>query len=86
MFYTIKLICENCKSVKTTGAHIFQANILKLITGFIAQLVEPRHINPEVSGSSPALVNFSLFIQIYLKMYPVSFPCGLLHDIYIEEI
>ena len=23
---------------------------------------------------------FSLFIQIYLKMYPVSFPCGLLHD------
>ena len=34
------------------------------------------------SGSSPALVNVSLFIQIYLKMYfPVSFPCGLLHDI-----
>ena len=28
----------------------------------IAQLVEPRHINPEVAGSSPALVNFSLFI------------------------
>ena len=39
-------------------------------------------LNPEVAGSSPALVNFSLFIQIYLKMYPVSFPCGLLHDIY----
>ena len=34
-----------------------------------AQLVEPRHVNPEVAGSSPALVNFSLFIQIYLKMY-----------------
>ena len=30
----------------------------------------------------PALVNFYLFIQICLKMYPVSFPCGLLHDIY----
>ena len=29
----------------------------------------------------PPLVIFSLFIQIYLKMYPVSFPCGLLHDI-----
>ena len=34
----------------------------------MAQLVEPRHVNPEVAGSSPALVNFSLFIQIYLKI------------------
>ena len=36
---------------------------------------------PACQSGSPALVNFSLFIQIYLKMYPVSFPCGLLHDI-----
>ena len=36
--------------------------------------------SPIKTSSSPALVNFSLFIQIYLKMYPVSFPCGLLHD------
>ena len=43
---------------------------------------EPRHVNPEVAGSSPALVNLSLFNQIYLKMYPVSFPCGLLHETY----
>ena len=28
-----------------------------------------------------ALVNFSLFIQNLSKMYPVSFPCGLWHDI-----
>ena len=40
----------------------------------IAQLVEPRHVNPEVAGSSPALVNFSLFIQIYLKSVPSQFP------------
>ena len=37
-------------------------------------LVEPRHVNPEVAGSSPALVNFSLFIQIYLKSVPSQFP------------
>ena len=49
--------------------------------GYIAQLVEPRRVNPEVAGSNPVLVNFSLFIQIYLKMYPASFPCGLLHNI-----
>ena len=36
--------------------------------------VEPRHVNPEVAGSSPALVNFSLFIQIYLKSAPSQFP------------
>ena len=29
----------------------------------LAQLVERRHVNPEVSGTNPALVNFSLFIQ-----------------------
>ena len=27
-----------------------------------------------------ALVNFSLFVKHFSKMYPVSFPCGLLHD------
>ena len=49
--------------------------------GSLAQLVEPWHVNPEVAGSSSALVNFSFFIQIYLKnVFPVSFPCGLLHD------
>ena len=26
--------------------------------------VEPRHVNPEVAGLNPALVNLSLFIQI----------------------
>ena len=40
----------------------------------LAQLVEPRHVNPEVAGSSPALVNFSLFVQIYLKSVPSQFP------------
>ena len=35
--------------------------------GLTAQLVERRHVNPEVAGLSPALVNLSLFIQIYLK-------------------
>ena len=38
-------------------------------------------INPEVAGSNPTLVNFSLFIQNLSKLYPVSFPCGSLHDI-----
>ena len=28
----------------------------------VAQLVERRHVNPEVVGSNPALVNLSLFI------------------------
>ena len=32
------------------------------------------HVNPEVAGSSPALVNYSLFIQIYLKSVPSQFP------------
>ena len=32
------------------------------------------------------LLTSSLFIQIYLKMYPVSFPCGLLHDIYRKQV
>ena len=36
------------------------------MSGEIAQLVEPRHVNPEVAGSSPALVNFSLFIQNFI--------------------
>ena len=31
-------------------------------------------VNPEVAGSSPALVKFSLFIQIYLKSVPSQFP------------
>ena len=30
-------------------------------------LVEPWHVNPEVAGSNPALVNFSLFIQNFSK-------------------
>ena len=34
-----------------------------------AQLVEPQHVNPEVAGSSPALVNLSLFIQIHHEVY-----------------
>ena len=33
--------------------------------------------SPEVAGSNPALVSFSLFIN---NLYPVSFPCGSLHD------
>ena len=37
---------------------------------------ERRHLNPEVTGSNPALVNF-VFIQ---NIYPVSFPYGLLHE------
>ena len=47
----------------------------------MAQLVERLHVNPEVAGSNPGIVNCSLFIQNVSKMYPVSFPCGLLHDI-----
>ena len=46
----------------------------------VSSCIEPRHVNLEVAGSSPALVKFSLFIQIYLKMYSVRFPCCLLHD------
>ena len=45
---------------------------------------EPRHVNPDAAGSSPALERFSLFNQIYLKMYPISFPCGLLHGTYYK--
>ena len=44
------------------------------IQGQTAQLVEPRHVNPEVAGSSPALVNLYLFILIYLKSVPSQFP------------
>ena len=35
--------------------------------------VQQWHVDPEVAGSSPALVNFSLFIQIYLKSVPSQF-------------
>ena len=41
--------------------------------------IECQCVNPEVAGSNPALVNVS-------KMYPVSFPCGLLHDIYRKKL
>ena len=37
--------------------------------GKIAQLVDPRHVNPEVSGSSPALVNFSQFPLVIKNNY-----------------
>ena len=37
------------------------------------------------AGSNPALVNVSLFIPNLSKMYPVSFPCGLLHGFYIFD-
>ena len=33
------------------------------IKGLLAQLVERRHVNPEVAGSNPALVNLPLFIK-----------------------
>ena len=48
-------------------------------------MVERQHISPEVVGSNPALVNFSLSIQTLSikKMYSVSFPCGLLQESYI---
>ena len=49
-----------------------------VITSFlhVKHVVEHRHVNPEVAGSSPALVNFSLFIQKLSKMHPVTFPRG----------
>ncbi len=37
-----------------------------------------QHVNPEVTGSSPTLVNFPLFNPKVFQMYPISFPCGLL--------
>ena len=55
-------------------------------TQWHAQLVECRHVIPEVAGSSPALVYFSLFIQNLSKKYPVSFHCSLLHDIYKKQL
>ena len=33
----------------------------------------PAH--PEVTGSNPALVNFSLLVKNFQKMYPISFFC-----------
>ena len=33
------------------------------VEGELAQLVERRHVNPEVAGLNPALVNLSLFIR-----------------------
>ena len=35
---------------------------------------ERRHVNPEVAGSNPALVNFSLFIQHLSDNGPIQFP------------
>ena len=42
-------------------------------------------VNPEVARLSPAPVILSLFIQNVSKNVPVSFPCGLLHDIYLKK-
>ena len=38
------------------------------IQGELAQLVERRHVNPEVAGSNPALVDFSWFIPNLSKV------------------
>ena len=38
------------------------------------KLVERRHVNPEVAGSNPALVNLYLFIQNVSKNVPSQFP------------
>ena len=37
--------------------------------GSLAQLVECRHMNSEVAGSNPAVVNLSLFIQNWSRIY-----------------
>ena len=63
------------------GFDSLQICVCKIIT-----FVKTRHVNPEVASSNPALVHFSLFIQMYLKMYPVSFLCGSLHDIYRKNV
>ena len=44
------------------------------IQGKLAQLVERRHLNPEIAGSNPALVNLSLFIKNVSKVVPSQFP------------
>ena len=55
---------------------IILMNFIK-ITPPNAQLVERRHVNPEVIGSNPTLVNSLFNPKTHFKIYPVSFPCGL---------
>ena len=52
----------------------------------IAQLVEPRRVGPEVTGSGPALVSFSSFIQIYLKTVPSQFPLWFITYLYKKAL
>ena len=42
------------------------------------KFIEHRHVNPEVAGSSPALVNCLCSCRSLSKVNPVGFPCGLL--------
>ena len=44
---------------------------------WLDHLVEHRHINPEVAGSNPALLDLSLLTLYNVFMYLVSFLCGL---------
>ena len=39
--------------------------------------IEHRYVNPEVVGSNHTLVNSLFNPQNHIKIYPVSFPCGL---------
>ena len=50
--------------------------------GLVSSVGRALHVNPNVAGSNPALVNVLCSSTFFQKMYPVSFPCGLLHDIY----
>ena len=59
-------MCEQCSCLETTAIKLTKELQEQSSEAEKAQLVEPRHVNPEVTGSSPALVNFSLFIQMYL--------------------
>ena len=65
-----------------TGPNVrIRARPAQSMNGCLTQLVERRHVNPEVAGSNPALVDFFCSSKIYFKNVP-SFPCCSLHENY----
>ena len=58
---------------------------LAIITVHVAQLVQRQHVNLEVTGSNPTLVNFSLFIQNLSKICAQSVCLVVHYMIFLEK-
>ena len=72
-------------SFKLNNVKPFLTNRETANIGLVSSVVERRHVSPEVAGSDPALVNFSLFIQNYLKICTQSVSLVVYYMIFTEK-